>query len=69
MQAWALAAGGQAALEDCLDILKSELTIAMGLMGVTSLDQLDKSYLAKARPVGPSHEMSAFPFIPGGRLT
>ena len=69
MQAWALAAGGQAALENCLDILKDELTIAMGLMGVTSLDQLNKSYLAKARPVGRSHEMSAFPFIPGGRLT
>ena len=35
----------------------------------TSLDRLDKSYLARARPVGPSHEMSAFPHIPGGRLT
>jgi glycolate oxidase len=68
LQAWALAAGGEAALLDCLQILETELTIAMGLLGVTSLDQLDSSYLARARPVGPSHEMSAFPFIPGGRL-
>lgn len=69
MQAWALCAGGQAALENCLDILRNELTIAMGLLGVRSLAELDRSYLAKARPVGPTHEMSAFPFLPeGGRL-
>jgi glycolate oxidase len=68
LQAWALAAGGQAALLDCLRILEDEMTIAMGLLGVASLDRLDPSYLAKARPVGPCHEMSAFPFIPGGRL-
>jgi glycolate oxidase len=68
LQAWALAAGGRAALLDCLRILETEMTVAMGLMGVTAPDQLDSSYLAKARPVGPCHEMSAFPFIPGGRL-
>jgi glycolate oxidase len=68
LQAFALAAGGRDALLDCLTILESEMTVAMGLLGVASLDQLDPSYLCKARPVGPSHEMSAFPFIPGGRL-
>jgi len=69
LQAFALAAGGQQALMNCLDILKTEIEIAMGLLGVTSLDQLNPSYLTKTRPVGPSHEMSAFPHIPGGRLT
>lgn len=69
MQAFALAAGGQKGLMNCLDILKTELTIAMGLLGVTALDELSPDYLCKARPVAPSHEMSAFPFIPGGRLT
>lgn len=69
LQAWALAAGGQAALENCLHILEAELTIAMGLLGVTAPDRLDRSCLARARPVGPCHEMSAFPFLPGGRLT
>ena len=69
MQAWALAAGGQSGLENCLDILRDELTIAMGLLGVTSLAGLDESYLGAGHPVGPSHEMSAFPHLPGGRIT
>ena len=54
---------------DCLTILEDEIKIAMGLLGVTSLDQLDPGYLAQARPVNTAHEMSAFPHIPGGRLT
>jgi len=69
LQAFALAAGGADAVENCLEILRDELTIAMGLMGVTRVSELDESYLAKARPVGPCHEMSAFPHIAGDRLT
>ncbi|MBK17607.1 MAG: alpha-hydroxy-acid oxidizing enzyme [Rhodospirillaceae bacterium] len=69
LQAFALAAGGLSALMDCLSILEDEIKIAMGLLGVTSLDQLNPSFLATARPVNQAHEMSAFPHIPGGRLT
>jgi len=68
LQAFALAAGGQRGLMNCLDILRTEIQIAMGLLGVSSLDELNPSYLAKARPVGLSHEMSAFPHLPGGQL-
>ncbi len=69
LQAFALSAGGLSALIDCLTILEDEIKIAMGLLGVSSLNQLDTSYLAKGRPVSAAHEMSAFPHIPGGRLT
>ena len=69
LQAFALAAGGLNALLNCLTILETELTIAMGLLGVNKLDQLNASFLTNSRPVGPTHEMSAFPFLPGGRLT
>jgi glycolate oxidase len=69
MQAFALAAGAADAVENCLEILRDELTIAMGLLGACNLSELNESFLADARPVGPCHEMSAFPHIPGGRLT
>ena len=70
LQAWALTAGGAAALHDCLEILETEIRCCMGLLGVNTLVELGKSHLAPARPVGPCHEMSAFPHLPnGGRLT
>jgi hypothetical protein len=36
----------------------------MGLTGVSSLDQLDPSYVKEARAVSQAHELSAFPFLP-----
>lgn len=69
LQAFALSAGGLSALMDCLTILEDEIRITMGLLGVRCIDELNSSYLTKARPVNPPHEMSAFPHIPGGRLT
>lgn len=68
LQGWALAAGGQAGLVRALQILESEITATMGLLGVTRLDQLSSAYLCKAQPVGLAHEMSAFPHMPGGQL-
>ena len=41
MHAWALGAGGEPALERMLEIVEYELRTAMGLLGVTSLAQLD----------------------------
>ena len=69
LQAFALCAGGLSGLINCLTILEDEIRIGMGLLGVSSLDQLNPAYLAKGRAVNPAHEMSAFPHIPGGRLT
>jgi hypothetical protein len=41
---------------------------AMGLMGVTSIDQLSAKDVVACDPVGWSHEMSQWVNMPGGRL-
>jgi isopentenyl diphosphate isomerase/L-lactate dehydrogenase-like FMN-dependent dehydrogenase len=68
LQGWGLAANGQAGLVRVLQILESEIITTMGLLGITRLDRLTSSYLCKVQPLGPTHEMSAFPHIPGGQL-
>jgi isopentenyl diphosphate isomerase/L-lactate dehydrogenase-like FMN-dependent dehydrogenase len=67
LQAWALGAGNAAGLVRCLELLEKEIETTMGLLGVTSLDQLNPSYVTKAQPVGFPHEHSAFPHL-GGRI-
>ena len=69
LQAWALGAGGAAGLVQCLELLEREIETTMGLIGVSSVDQLDPSYLTKTMPVRLPHEFSAFPHLPGGRIT
>lgn len=64
LQGWALGAGGQQGLMQVLEILESEMVTSMALLGVTRLDQLKAAYLSKAEPIGVSHEMSAFPYLP-----
>ena len=44
---YGLAAGGQAGVERCLQIFKQELERDMALLGVTSIDAIDDSYLFK----------------------
>ncbi|HMO68550.1 MAG TPA: alpha-hydroxy acid oxidase, partial [Novosphingobium sp.] len=39
------AAGGEAGAARALDILRNEIDVAMAMLGVTGLDQLDRSYL------------------------
>lgn len=68
LQGWGLAAGGQAGLVRVLELLEEEITIDMGLLGVTRVDQIKPNYVCKAPPVAVPHEMSAFPHMPGGRL-
>ena len=67
LQAWALGAGGAPALIKCLELLEREIATTMGLVGVTSLKQLDTSYVAKAPWVRFPHEHSAFPHL-GGQI-
>lgn len=66
LQGWALAAAGQAGLVRALELLENEIITAMGLLGVTRLDQLSPAYVCPAQPAPPAHEMSAFVRIPGG---
>ena len=58
---WALAAGGQAGIERMLELLEIEIRTAMGLMGVTSLAQLNPSWVRPATPIG-SSTTSAYPW-------
>jgi isopentenyl diphosphate isomerase/L-lactate dehydrogenase-like FMN-dependent dehydrogenase len=68
LQGWGLAAGGEAGIVRMLEILEDELICAMGLIGVTSIDQLTPQYVCKAEPVTPPHEMSGWVNMPGGRI-
>jgi isopentenyl diphosphate isomerase/L-lactate dehydrogenase-like FMN-dependent dehydrogenase len=62
--AWALAAGGQEGLVRALEILEAEIKNDMGLVGLTSIDEIDKSYITTAPAVTEAHELGAFPFLP-----
>ena len=63
LQAWALAAGGDAGVKRMLEILETEISTNMGLLGVTKLDQLDASYLQKTTPVKYPADLSPFPSV------
>ncbi len=61
---YALAAGGERAVVRMLEILEDEVRSAMGLVGVTELKQLNRSYLsANARAVNDTHVHSAYPLL------
>jgi isopentenyl diphosphate isomerase/L-lactate dehydrogenase-like FMN-dependent dehydrogenase len=59
---WALAAGGQPAIERMLELLETEMRTAMGLMGVTALSQLNPSWVRPAMVAGPISMTSAYPW-------
>jgi glycolate oxidase len=58
-----LAAAGEAGLERVLELLEDEVRIAMGLLGVARLSELDATYLHAAEPVGRPSVTSAFPLL------
>ncbi|MBI2991016.1 MAG: alpha-hydroxy-acid oxidizing protein [Deltaproteobacteria bacterium] len=68
LQGWGLGAAGQAGLVRVLELLENEITITMGLLGVRSMAELTSAHICKGAPVTPPHEMSAFPYIPGGQI-
>jgi isopentenyl diphosphate isomerase/L-lactate dehydrogenase-like FMN-dependent dehydrogenase len=68
LQGWGLAAAGKDGIVRVLEILEDEMVSAMGLMGVTSLDQLSPKYLCSAEPVTQPHEMSSWVNMPGTRI-
>lgn len=69
LQGWGLAAAGKDGLVRVLELLESEISTAMALVGVTRVNDLSPAHVCKAEPVSPPHEMSAFVNIPGGRVT
>jgi len=58
LQGWGMAAGGVDGLVRTLELLEDEITMAMALVGVTCVEQLDASYIQKTDPVYAPHEMS-----------
>jgi isopentenyl diphosphate isomerase/L-lactate dehydrogenase-like FMN-dependent dehydrogenase len=63
LQCWALAAAGEAGVLRMLELLEDEVIRCLGLLGVTSFAELDKSYLHAATPTNLPHVFSAFPLL------
>jgi isopentenyl diphosphate isomerase/L-lactate dehydrogenase-like FMN-dependent dehydrogenase len=63
MQCFALAAGGQAGVLRLLELLEDEVQRSLGLLGVASFGELDRSYLHAAAPTTVPHVLSAFPLL------
>lgn len=63
MQCYALAAGGEAAIIRMLELLEDEMLRSMALLGVSTIGELDRSYLHSAAPVTIPSALSAFPLI------
>ena len=66
LQGLAAAAAGQRGIFRALELLETEVRIALGLLGVTSFAELDASYLHAAAPVAPPGPFSAFPLLDEG---
>jgi glycolate oxidase len=63
LEAAAMAAAGEPGLIRMLEILQHEMQTSMGLMGVTKLADLNRSYLQKAPAVTTPGVLSAFPLL------
>ena len=63
MQCFALAAAGQAGVVRLLELLEDEVQRSLGLLGVSSFAELDRSYLHPAAPTTVPHVLSAFPLL------
>jgi glycolate oxidase len=60
---WALAAAGEAGVRRMLELLEAEIRSTLGLMGVTSLSELNPSWVRPAAPVSSGTVTSAFPWF------
>ena len=60
---WALAAAGESGVLRMLELLEDEVIRTLGLLGVTSFGELDKSYLHPAAPANLPGIFSAFPLL------
>ena len=60
---YGLAAAGEAGIIRVLELLETEITVCLGLLGVDRFAALDRSYLRPAAPVALPHVHSAFPLL------
>ena len=51
-----------------LEILEDELTSAMGLTGLQSIQQVTSKYVCRTEPVTDAHEMSSWVNMPVSRI-
>jgi isopentenyl diphosphate isomerase/L-lactate dehydrogenase-like FMN-dependent dehydrogenase len=63
LQCWALAAAGEAGIVRMLELLEDEVRRCLGLVGVNTFAELDKSLLHAATPTNLPHVFSAFPLL------
>jgi isopentenyl diphosphate isomerase/L-lactate dehydrogenase-like FMN-dependent dehydrogenase len=63
LQCFALAAAGEAGVVRMLELLEDEVRRCLGLLGVNTFAELDKSYLHAATPTNLPHVLSAFPLL------
>jgi glycolate oxidase len=63
LHGYGLAAAGEAGVVRVLELLEDELRTALGLLGVTRVSELDRSYVERIEPLGSSHALSAFPLL------
>ena len=63
LQCWALAAAGEAGVIRMLELLEDEVRRCLGLLGVNTFAELDKSYLHQAVPTNLPDVFSAFPLL------
>ncbi len=66
LQGLALGAGGVGALVRALELLEDEMRRCLGLLGVTSCAELDRSYVAPVAPLPREGWDSAFPLLKEG---
>jgi isopentenyl diphosphate isomerase/L-lactate dehydrogenase-like FMN-dependent dehydrogenase len=63
LQCWALAAAGETGVIRMLELLEDEVCRCLGLLGVNTFAELDKSYLHQAVPANLPDVFSAFPLL------
>jgi len=63
LQGFAAAAAGAEGVVRALEILETEIEIALVLLGVTGVGQLDPNYVTAAAPVGEPGVLSALPLL------
>jgi hypothetical protein len=56
-------AAGEAGIARMLELLEDEVRGCLGLVGVNTFAELDKSYRQPATPTNPPHVFSAFPLL------
>jgi glycolate oxidase len=67
LQGWGMAAGGVAGLVRTLELLEEETRMAMALLGVTSVNQLDVSYMERSEPLLQLDDVAFWPGSPNKR--